>query len=155
MRDFDSTSTTHETFFEDARSLDEQLGACERSWMPHKESESPRVLRGLVIDRSEGTSNYDVTRKVPAIRVLEMPANIEWTARGFHGYLASEIKRKNPRVGDYIAVVYRGTKPGREGESDAHDYKLVCQRNPDKPAAEVEPIEDEEEDGNDDDSIPF
>ncbi len=155
------TLATHDDdatpFHEDTRTLGEKLEADERNWMPHKNSGDPQILYGLVLESGTGTSSYD-DRAVPTRRILSRANNIEWTVRGFHGYLAGELDRKNPRVGDFVALVYRGTKPGKEGEHDSHDYKLVVERNPAAPVeGPPEPTgdEDEREAAEDGDGIPF
>jgi hypothetical protein len=79
----------------------------------------------------------------------------EWGVIAFHGFLRSAIERQTPRVGDWVAIAYLGTKPSsKQGESDAHVYRLVVERNPDAPAdptPDAVTFEDEEKT----DDIPF
>jgi len=96
--------------------------------MPTKaESNSPSMIFGLVIERS----TFQGKNKVhPTARILT-ETNIEWGVIAFHGWLDSEFERKNPRVGDFVAIAYTGTRPSRrEGDSPAYTYVLEVQRNP-------------------------
>lgn len=142
-------------FFTDPRSLTEQLNADKRDWIPTKNENDPRVISGLVIEAGTYTDMND--EEVPTRRLLTDDLQIEWGVIGFHGWLKNALRRKNPRVGDYALIAFKGTKPTtKKGESDAYMYDLLVQRNPDlpPPAAEAEPAADEPE-GGDNDDIPF
>src|SRR5207247_681422 len=99
--------------------------------------------------------------------------NVVWSIVAFHGFLQSEFDRKQPRVGDFVAITYRGTKPAKkQGESDAYVYRMEVERNPaavavetndrgnealvgSDPAPTIPVVEDDTEKEADDDGIPF
>jgi hypothetical protein len=123
-------------FFTDARSLTEKLAVSRREWRPTQpDSDSPPMIFGLVLERGEFFGKYSDDEPAPTARVLTGD-NVEWSVVGFHGFLRSEFKRKNPRVGDFAAFAYQGTRAGRPGESDAFVYVVEVERNPD--AVDVE-----------------
>jgi len=114
-------------FFEDTRSLAEKLQVERRDWIPTKNADDPKMIFGLVIER--GT--YDgKTATHPTARILTAD-NIEWGVIAFHGWLHSAFDRQNPRVGDFVAIAYTGTKPAKKaGDNDAYTYALEVERNP-------------------------
>jgi hypothetical protein len=122
-------------FFTDTRSLPEKLRGDSREWRPHQpEHDCPSMIFGLVIERGEYVSSCRDSagnnKAHDTARVLTHD-NIVWSVIGFHGYLQSEFDRKQPAVGDFVAVAYQGTKPARkQGESDAHVYQIEVERNP-------------------------
>ena len=62
--------------------------------------------------------------------------NVVWSVIAFHGWLNGEIRRKNPRPGDFVGASYKGTKPAKKaGESDANVYRVETVRNPDNETA--------------------
>ena len=141
-------------FFEDTRSLAERLGSDDREWRPHEpQFECPAAIFGLVLERGEYFSRFD--KQHPTARILTA-GNVVWSVIGFHGWLQSELERKNPQVGDFVGIAFAGTKPARrEGESPAFTYRVEVVRNP-AAAAPDEPAEGEDEKGGeDDDLIPF
>lgn len=117
-------------FFKDERTLGEKLAADEREWRPHEpEYNCPAVIAGLMLERGTFISKFN--KEHHTARILTA-GNVIWSVITFHGYLQSEFDRKDPRVGDFVAAAFRGTKPAkREGESDAFDYRLEVERNPD------------------------
>lgn len=155
-------------FFTDTRTLSEKLACDKREWRPHQPKHNcPAVVYGLVTERDTFTSAYGDGEKVPTLRILTAD-NIEWSVIGFHGYLRSELERKDPRPGDFIALAFTGTKPGKTGESDAYLYVLELERNPATPVTELtavpdgpaarepdEPAADERPSFDSDDGIPF
>jgi hypothetical protein len=131
-------------FFEDTRTLAEKLNSQQRKWMPHKD-EGPSMIFGLVLERGTYFSDYydnDGKRKEHCTaRVLDATANIEWSVIGFPGYLDSEFRRKDPHVGDFVGAVYKGVVPAKKkGQSDAYDFQMEVERNPNAPLIE-EPAE--------------
>lgn len=116
-------------FFMDSRTLSEKLTAENREWRPHEpQHECPAMIFGLVLER--GTYHSKFGKEHETARLLTAD-NIVWSVIGFHGYLQSEFERKNPRVGDFVAIAYLGTKPAKkEGESDANVYRIEVERNP-------------------------
>jgi hypothetical protein len=129
------TTITDEPFYSDPRSYQDKLNSDERNWLPHKPAEEcPETISGLVLERGTFTSNYDTDELIPTMRILSAD-NVEWSVIAFHGFLKSELDRKDPRPGDFIAIAYKGTKPSKKaGESDAHVYKVVVERNPNRAA---------------------
>jgi hypothetical protein len=120
-------------FFEDTRTLGEKLRAEHREWRPHQpEHDCPAVIFGLVLERGTFTSTYDNSEK-DTMRVLT-EGNTEWSVIGFHGWLQSELERKNPRVGDFVAVAFNGKGKAKTGESEPYLYQLEVERNPAGPA---------------------
>ena len=121
-------------FFTDTRSVSERLNAQQLAWRPHKD-EGPQLLAGLVLDRGSYVSDFDGLAKPTAV-ILDAPTGdgVEWRVVGFHGWLAGFLNKHNPRIGDWVAVAYNGTRPARKaGESDAYTYRGVVERNPDGP----------------------
>jgi hypothetical protein len=85
-----------------------------------------------VIERGTYTGNDGKVH--PTARILTAD-NIEWGVIAFHGWLHSAFERKDPRVGDFVAIAYTGTKPAkRKGDNDAFTYALEVERNPDVPS---------------------
>lgn len=127
-------------FFDDARTMIQKLGAEKRSWLPHKPAQNcPATISGLVVERSVFTDMND--RPVPTPRLLSDDLKVEWSIIAFHAWLRREVDAQNPRPGDYILVAYGGTTPAkRPGESDAHIYQLILERNPAR-RAEPEEVE--------------
>lgn len=125
-------------FFDDERSLAEKLRASEREWRPHQsEHDCPELIGGLVLELGEYHSSYAGSEPAPTMRILGRDNSV-WSVVAFHGFLRWEIQRKSPRVGDFVAIAYRGTqKAKREGESDAYVYVLVVERNPASVAVET------------------
>lgn len=119
-------------FFEDTRPVVARLQAERRDWIPTKAtSGSPELLAGLVLELGSYTGLND--KVSPTFRLLDSE-NVEWSVIGFHGFLRSEIARHNPRVGDWVAVAFNGTKAAtKAGESDSFVYRLVVERNPAAP----------------------
>jgi hypothetical protein len=120
-----------EPFFTDERSISEKLAASEREWRPHQpEHDCPPIVGGLVLETGEYFSEYN-EEPAPTLRVLDR-SNDVWSVVGFHGRLRWELKKTAPRVGDFIAIAYRGVIPSRKaGMNDAHDYAVAVERNPD------------------------
>jgi hypothetical protein len=120
-----------EPFFADERTLVEKLQAEEREWRPHQpEHGCPELVAGLVLELGEYHSSYAGAEPAPTARLLARDGTV-WSVVAFHGFLRWEIRRKRPRVGDFVAIAYRGTqKAKREGESDAYVYALEVERNP-------------------------
>lgn len=132
-------TTAPVAFFTDERSLSEKLAVDERNWVPQKpEEECPAMVFGLVLERGTFVSSYKEGDKLlPTARILTAE-NVLWSVIGFHGYLRSELLRKDPRAGDFVALAFKGTKPSKKsGESDAYLYQIEVERNPDsaQPAA--------------------
>jgi hypothetical protein len=132
-------------FFTDKRTISEKLTAEERKWIPTKPAENcPATIAGLVLERGSYDGDYD-DEPVPTVRLLDR-ASVVWSVLAFHGYLRTELERKNPQPGDYAAFAYLGKQPAkREGYSDAHDYRVVVERNPDRPEPPP-PVSDDEAD---------
>lgn len=148
-----STTPTPTAFFSDTRAIAEKLETDKRDWIPAKNADDPKKIFGLVLERGTYTSTLD-DRVHPTMRLLSSE-NIEWSIIGFHGYLRSELERKNPQPSDFVAVAYRGTKPARKaGESDAHVYALEVERNPGGDAASAL-IGEPEDAGPPDDDVLF
>ena len=127
-----STKTTEPTpFFEDTRSVSERLNAEQCSWKPTK-GEGPQMLAGLMLDRGTYISDLDGSQFPTAVLLDEPTADgVEWNVIGFHGWLRAFLLRENPRIGDWVAVAFTGTKPSKKaGESDAYMYRGVVERNP-------------------------
>ncbi|PWU23557.1 MAG: hypothetical protein C5B48_08420 [Candidatus Rokuibacteriota bacterium] len=121
-------------YFDDTRSLTDKLNATREPWAPHKDAEQPRTIYGLVIERGVFHSDYDKDEPLETLVLLSDDFSTEWSVVAFHGWLQSEIQRKQPQVGDYVALAYKGTKPARkQGESPANMYQLELERNPDRP----------------------
>jgi len=121
-------------FFEDTRTLAEKLQVDRRDWIPTKHPDDPKTIFGLVIERGSYVGKTDTH---PTARVLTAD-NIEWGVIAFHGWLHSAFDRKDPRVGDFVAIAYTGTKPAKKkGDSDAYTYALEVERNPEMPLLEV------------------
>ncbi len=116
-------------FFTDTRTIAEKLGSDDREWRPHEpEHECPTAIFGLVLERGTYFSRFD--KEHHTARVLTAD-NIVWSLIGFHGWLQSELERKNPQVGDFVGIAFTGTKPARrEGESPAFTYRVEVVRNP-------------------------
>jgi hypothetical protein len=116
-------------FFEDTRTLTEKLYSDEKSWAPAKDKACPKEIYVLILERGSYLGAYG-DEPHPTARGLDADGTV-WSIIGFHGWLESELKRKNPLPGDFAAFAYRGTKPAtKPGESDAHVYKVEVVRNP-------------------------
>ena len=129
-------TVTHEPdqldpFFKDERSLGEKLAATEREWRPHQPAhESPEIIAGLVLETGEYHSEYG-EEPAPTLRLLDRQNHV-WSVVGFHGRLRWEIKKTGLRVGDFVALAYRGVIPSKKkGLNDAYDYTAAVERNPD------------------------
>ena len=172
MNPVTANPSTPAPFFTDPRTLIEKLTGEKREWRPHEpERECPAVLFGLVLERGKYYSDYTDSDNNPRVHetALILDAdNVEWSVIAFHGYLAGEFDRKQPQVGDFVAIAFRGTKPAkRSGESDPYDYLMAVERNPATSVTASEPSVDElpneepatgggqSEEGGDDDSIPY
>lgn len=161
-------------FFEDTRSLSEKLAGEDREWRPHQpEYDCPNDVYGLVLELGQYFSTYrDASGeyKVHTTARVLTEDNVVWSIVGFHGYLQSEFDHKKPRVGDFMAVAYKGTKPARkQGESDPNVYRMEVERNPAAPlpgmddvgrkdvvSSPARPVQDEvSEEVDDDDGIPW
>lgn len=121
-------------FFTDTRTLVEKLNATQRDWMPTEPEENcPAMILGLILERGTFTSKYKDNsgefKVLPTARILTADNTI-WSIIGFHGYLKSELERKNPQPGDFAAFAFTGTKPGKPGESDAYIYAVEVERHP-------------------------
>ncbi len=116
-------------FFTDTRTLSEKLVADNREWRPHEPQHGcPNMIFGLVLERGTYFSKFDKDHDTARLLTDE---NTVWSVIAFHGYLQSEFDRKAPRVGDFAAIAYLGTKPAKkEGESDANVYQMEVERNP-------------------------
>jgi hypothetical protein len=126
-------------FFEDTRSIAEQLQVTEENWTPHKDESQPRTIYGLCTDRGKYHDDKYGNEPRPTLRLLTRD-NTEWSVIGFHGYLRNEILRKNPQAGDFLGIAYKGVKAAaKSGDSDAYVYSLVLERNPNRPAATPAP----------------
>jgi hypothetical protein len=129
-------------FFTDSRSLSEKLAAEDREWRPHQqEHKCPAEIFGLVLELGEYFSSYrdasGENKTHTTARVLSAD-NTVWSVVAFHGFLQSEFDRKKPRVGDFVAIAYKGTRPAKKaGESDANVYRLEVERNPDSVPVET------------------
>src|SRR5262245_39557115 len=131
-----TTATAPVPFHKDTRTIADKLAVDKRNWTPHKEHDQPRTIFGLCVERGVYHSSYDKDEPRETMRLLTGD-NVEWSVIAFHGYLQSEILRKQPRVGDFVAAAYRGTKPAKKlGESDAHVYVIEIERDPDAPEPE-------------------
>jgi hypothetical protein len=120
-------------FFTDERSLREKMAADEREWRPTDPKYGcPPLIAGLVLERDTFLSTLGTEPELkPTLRILEMPANIEWKAIGFHGWLKREIETKNPQPGDYVVASHTGVKKTtKAGYSDGFMYRLYVERNP-------------------------
>ncbi len=126
-------------FFEDRRTIVEKLNCDKRQWAPHKETDCPAQIFGLILELGTYFSDFKDdqgnSRMHPTARVLTHE-NIEWSVIAFAGYLKSEFERKNPRVGDFAAFAFSGVKPSKKaGENDAYVFVLEVERNPDPTSA--------------------
>lgn len=144
-------------FFTDSRTLSEKLATEDREWRPHEpEHDCPAQIFGLVLERGTYFSRFD--KEHHTARVLTAD-NVVWSVIGFHGWLQSELERKNPQVGDFVGIAFTGTKPARrEGESPAFTYRVEVVPNPNP----TDPAETNESPGGDnagqladDDELPF
>ena len=97
-------------FHDDPRTLREKLATEKLNWEPHRDPDSPQSIYGLVLERGVFVSKYVNQEDAPTARVLarENGSYVEWTVVGFHGWLRSELTRKDPRVGDFAAFAYQG-----------------------------------------------
>ena len=125
--------------------LPRSSGATIGSGGPHEpQYECPTAIFGLVLERGTYFSRFD--KEHHTARVLTAD-NIVWSVIGFHGWLQSELERKNPQVGDFVGIAFTGTKPARrEGESPAFTYRVEVVRNPNP----TDPAETSESPGGDD-----
>lgn len=129
----DSTTTELEPFFTDPRSIHDRLHAEAAQWIPHK-GDGPALLAGLVLEQGSYTGLDD--KVSPTLRLLD-GAGVEWSVIAFHGFLRSELERLQIRIGDWVAISYNGTKPAKKvGQSDAHIYKALVERDPSNPLVE-------------------
>jgi hypothetical protein len=119
-----------EPFFADARTIQEKLAAVEREYRAHQsEHECPPIIAGLVLELGEYFSEY-AEGAVPTVRVLDR-FNTVWSVIAFHGRLRWEIEKTAPRVGDFMAIAYRGVIPSKKkGMNDSYDYAVAVERNP-------------------------
>jgi hypothetical protein len=126
------TETTEPVpFFKDERSVSQRLSAEQRQWKPTK-GEGPSLLCGLVLDR--GTYISGLNGQVCKTAVVLDADGVEWSVIGFHGWLVKILERDDPRIGDWVALSFNGTKPSKTaGESDAYVYRGVVERDPDNP----------------------
>ena len=69
-----------EPFFTDERSLREKMDADEREWRPTDPKYGcPGLIAGLLLERDTFLSTLGAEPdQKPTLRILEMPANIEW-----------------------------------------------------------------------------
>jgi len=138
-----SPSTDNEVptpFFTDTRTLAEKLEVDRRDWIPTKNADDPKTIFGLILERGSYVGKNDTH---PTARVLT-DENIEWGVIAFHGWLHSAFDRKDPRVGDFVAIAYQGTKPAKKaGDSDAYIYALEVERNPEAPLFEPDTSSDD------------
>jgi hypothetical protein len=131
-------------FFTDSRTLAEKLRGDKRDWIPTKNADDPKIIFGLVLERGSYVGKNDTH---PTARILDAGNNIDWGVIAFHGWLHSEFERKNPRVGDFVAIAYNGTRPAKKaGDSDAFMYAMEVERNPELPLdlepAGLAPVDD-------------
>ena len=166
-----ATANHPQPFFTDPRTIVQKLETEERNWIPTKPAENcPPMIAGLVLDRGTYLDLNNEPRQT--LRVLADDGSIVWSVIGFHGWLETAIRTKNPRVGDYVIVLYKGQreKPRKAGETAPYEYRLEVERNPDNSAqtplppehetATADPVNDEPPLSNDgpplpDDGIPF
>jgi len=157
-------TTDLEPFFTDERPLREKMAADEQEWRPtDAKYGSPPLIAGLLLERGTFTSTLGTEPELkPTLRILEMPANVEWKAIGFHGWFRREIETKDPLPGDYVVCSYLGVKPStKAGYSDGFMYRVYVERNPAGRVVPEQPSEPEppEDDGGGslgyDDEIPF
>jgi hypothetical protein len=137
-----------EPFFIDPRTLREKMAAEEEEWRPtDSQFGSPPMVAGLVLERDVFISTLGPEpEEKPTIRLLEWPANIEWKAIGFHGWLKRELEMKNPQPGDYAVLSYVGVKPAtKPGHNDGHMYRSFVERNPEGRVAPIDPDDDPSE----------
>jgi len=137
-----TTDNLLEPFFTDERTIQQKLAATEREWRPQEPGhESPAIIAGLVIEvgeyySSEYHDENGAPKISPTLRVLARD-NVVWSVIGFHGYLREDIRRKQPKPGDFVALAFRGTVAARKkGFKDAFDFKVEVERNPDAVATE-------------------
>jgi hypothetical protein len=131
-------------FFTDTRTLAEKLQSDDREWRPHeREHDCPTAIFGLVLERGTYYSRFD--KEHHTARVLT-DDNVVWSVIAFHGWLQSELERKDPRVGDFVGIAFTGTKPARrEGESPAFTYRVEVVRSPNAPDPDEPPLADDAE----------
>jgi hypothetical protein len=145
-------------FFTDPRTLAQKLAVEKREWRAHQpEHNCPALISGLVLERDSYTDmNGELA---PTLRLLTDDLETEWSVIAFHGWLKSGILKKDPQPGDYVALMFTGTRPTKKtGETPAFTYEVLVELNPDLPRAvnpTLEPAQDSDPEWGDGDAPPF
>jgi hypothetical protein len=94
----------------------------------HAEAWRPKpgdVLVGEYVRRDSGVSSYD-GRSHP-IAVVRDRAGKEWGVWAFHTVLRQQLAAARPRIGEPIAIRYKGKRQGASGTS-YNDWSVAVER---------------------------
>ena len=150
--------------------LEDQLAAEEApSWNPHKEPGHDRALTGTLLMRSVFRGDYGDSPILTFDRGSDSPDAsppgrfINWFA--FGAVAESEVQEKDPKPGERIAALYKGTGTVQSGANQGKPYpifRLFVERDggctdapapvePDVPIAPAGTVDDKAAD----DDVPF
>lgn len=132
-----------------AEALAERVDASDpQAWKPRDpDAGHPPKLVGTLIRQEEGHTSYGPAK----IAVLRDPDGKDWSVWLLHNVLKGEFQRKNPRIGELVAIKYEGTVPPHDGQAGYEKYRVEVDRADDaaadwgaaeasEPARVIEPV---------------
>lgn len=124
--DADSTSDDGE---DDDLDLLSQIGEeAGTPWCPWSAGyeDQPQGIQGKVQHRGTVTQDEKYGGgDVNYLEILDRDGETLWSVRGYATVLDGQIEKKDPQVGDTIAIAYRGLKANRKGDNDYHDFGVL------------------------------
>jgi hypothetical protein len=92
-------------------------------WIPDDDDDpSPEGIQGRVKYVGEIPSDYG-PEACPLIE-LEAADGVIWSVRGYSTALRNQLVKADPKVGDFLAIRYFGTKTSKAGR-DYKNYKVA------------------------------
>ena len=81
------------------------------AWKPADDDDLPKGIQGRVTYVGSVENDYG-DDPIPLIEIRSADGT-EWSVRGYHTALRSQIEKIDPEVGDLVAFKYLGMKPGK------------------------------------------
>lgn len=103
-------------------------------------AEIGKPLMGRIINKSEGKSGFDKTKKVPVYVVIDESSGEKYSVWLSHKVLADEFARENPQVGQRIGILRKDDGYSEAMHKNYHVYRVVVDREeglPTEPTGEV------------------
>jgi hypothetical protein len=110
--------------------LKEHGGVVATPWIPEDAGDG---VQGVLVDLYHNPGDYidATTQEFPQIPTLILLAadGEHYSVKGFHKVLRNEIEKRDPKVGDTVAVIYDGEKAAKQkGRKPTKLYRVAVRR---------------------------